>query len=129
MCLSKEIKTTNSFRSLPQSSRRFSCHDYVTTATRSLVEGIDVVAGGVEKTQESRFAPRLMLLEMFLRTLKYFCASVMCRLNIIARFLYRQRVRGGGGEVKQIVIAYTSAAGRLMALFYFYIIVNKKRDE
>lgn len=58
MCLSKEIKTT-SFRSLPQSSCRFSCHDYVTTATKSLVEGIDVAAGGVKKIQESRFAPQV----------------------------------------------------------------------
>lgn len=50
ICPSKEIKTT-SFRSLPQSSLRSSCHGYVTTNVEVSLRGIDVVvvvaAGGV----------------------------------------------------------------------------------
>lgn len=93
---------------------------------RSLSSKESMSSPGVSRI-EIRASSRMKSLEMFLRTLQYFCASVLCPLNIIARFLYRQCIRGG--KVKQIVIAYTSTAGRLMALFYFYIIVNQKRDE
>lgn len=56
ICPSKEIKTT-SFRSLPQSSLRSSCHGYVTTNVEVSLRGIDVVvvaAGGVGQGKRHR---------------------------------------------------------------------------
>lgn len=68
ICVCRKRSKTTSFRSLPQSSRRFSCHDYV-TATKSRVEESIPGVSREDTEIETRASSRVKLLEM-----QRFCA-------------------------------------------------------